>query len=221
MSVLGYARLDNDSAVQRREMRNLIKDYALSIGLEKFNGDFVFEDGCDITESLEQRPGFRACRDVLHPGDTLIVPFLGSICGHPSSFEKFLKHCLARDIRVFCLETRSDLTATVGAIGPLLRVYAQWESRLIAAEQKLADRDELHEAALAEYSKMAVEAAVHRLMKADIAGALSEAMKQATAQAGIYASRERRPTYRETVSKRTIEHLEKTNPGILDQPFPG
>jgi hypothetical protein len=212
-------RLDNNSAVQRREMWSLVMEYAKSIGLDKFN-DAIFEDGCDLLTPLDQRQGFRAARQYLKPGDTLVVPFVGSIAGHPRSFEKFMRHCLANDIKVHCLESRTDLTSTLGTLAPYLRLYGFWEAKLIEANESADRVSEMHTESLREVVKVAVDNAIATLKKADLVPALADAIRMGTAQAAAYVHERRPPTYREVMSRTAIEHAEKNGKAeILDRPF--
>lgn len=222
MSVFTYLRLDNGSSVQKRELLKVVADYAAKVGVACPPSEFTIEDCCDPTYALDKRPGFSSLMQMLKEGDVLLTPHFGAIGGHATSAERFLRTMNGRGVAVHVAEMQCDLTTKLGSIMPMLKTFAQWESRLIAAEQQLADRDEIHEKALEEYTKMALQTAAERFAKADIAGALRDAMKAATAQAAIYANERRGPTYRETItSKRALEHLERVNPGILDQPFPG
>lgn len=213
MSTYGYIRLDNSSPIQKRELVRALADYASQIGVAAPTPEFIVEDFCDPTTALDKRPGFSQLR--LSEGDTLLITHWGSIGGHATSAERFLRAMNAKSVPVQCAEMQCDLTLKLGSLVPILRTAAQWESQLISAEQRLADKDELHEQMLLEYSNGALQAAVSVFLKqANIAGALSEAMRQATVTAALAVQGKKRFNSAHLFDEESLKKMQRTHPQI-------
>lgn len=211
-----YLRLDGDSPLQRKELMKVIGDYATRLGLGVPPSEFIIAEHCNLLEPLDRREAFSEMRRRLSEGDRVIVSHFGAIGAHPSSFEKFLREVSSKGVDVFCAELDTELSSKLSNLRPLLQMYAHWETEVALCERRLEDKDHLHSEMLQEYSKLAVQAAVERFMKADIAGALGESMRAATVNAALVVQGKKRFSVAHLHDERSLEKLKRTHPQIYD-----
>lgn len=215
MTVYVYLRLDNDSTVQKRSLTAMVTAYATAKGFGEVQPSLIFADTCGPLTPHRERPALSSVSNLLGSGDILLLSHFATLCSHATDAEAFLRRMNGKGVAVHVAEMGGDITPLLGTLSVFFKAFAHWESALICAERDLERERELHEETLTEYARRAVEVAVERLAKADLAGGLREAIKQSTMTASLVVAGKKKPSPLDIVSEEGKAFLAKKRPDIL------
>ncbi len=183
MTVHAYALSSGEDFKSREAQREMLTSFSQRKGFGPLDNQSIHFESERATTPLDNRSVFTELSRYLRQGDILLLPRFDSALVPGKTAGQFLRVAAARGIRIYIAELDIEATALIPLFDAIFAASALLEAEIANRERALVNEAELHAELLLDYGMRAVRHASEKLAKADIGGAIRDALLEASAEA--------------------------------------